>query len=92
VAQTGPSGPTGHVGQERSRPEELTGIARRHLCFGWWSLLLFLVLGVVIFGGDAGPGIYLVPFGAVLLFVAVYLAARGTRHAWPKERRPSEPS
>jgi hypothetical protein len=146
---------------ERSHAEELAAISRRHLRFGWWGLLLFLTLGlvletlhgfkvqwllaadhetrrllwrlahahgtllslvnivfglmlgrplpwrpglrslasraliaatillpggfflggVVVYGGDPGPGIYLVPFGALLLLVAVYLTARSTRHA-----------
>lgn len=37
----------------------------------------FFLGGVVIYGGDPGLGILLVPLGAVLLFVAVLLTARG---------------
>jgi hypothetical protein len=37
----------------------------------------FLLGGVFVHGGDPGLGILLVPPGAALLFVAVFLAARG---------------
>jgi len=37
----------------------------------------FLLGGVVIYGGDPGLGIFLLPIGAAMLFVAVFLVARG---------------
>ena len=36
----------------------------------------FFLGGVTIYDGDPGPGILLVPIGAALLFVAVFLTAR----------------
>ena len=36
----------------------------------------FLSGGLITFGGDPGPGIILVPVGAVLLFVGVLLTAQ----------------
>ena len=36
----------------------------------------FLLGGIVVYGGDPGLGILLVPLGALALFVAVYLTAR----------------
>jgi hypothetical protein len=36
----------------------------------------FLLGGIVVYGGDPGLGILLVPVGALGLFVAVYLTAR----------------
>jgi len=38
----------------------------------------FLLGGTVIYGGDPGLGIFLLPFGAAMLFVAVFLTARGS--------------
>ena len=38
----------------------------------------FFLGGIFIHGGDPGLGILLVPLGAVALFVAVWLAARGS--------------
>jgi hypothetical protein len=38
----------------------------------------FLLGGTVIYGGDPGLGIFLLPFGAAMLFVAVLLVARGS--------------
>jgi hypothetical protein len=37
----------------------------------------FLLGGIFVHGGDPGLGVLLVPPGALLLFVAVLLAARG---------------
>lgn len=48
------------------------------------SLLMpigFLLGGVAVYAGDPGLGIVLVPVGALLLFVAVFLAARSTATA-----------
>ena len=39
----------------------------------------FFLGGLFIYGGDPGLGIFLLPFGAALLFVAVLLTARGGR-------------
>jgi hypothetical protein len=41
----------------------------------------FFLGGLFFFGGDPGIGIALVPVGALLLFVAVLLIARGVQHA-----------
>lgn len=53
------------------------------LCLSAATVLLpggFLLGGLVIYGGDPGRGILLVPVGAVLLFVAVALTgARASR-------------
>lgn len=38
----------------------------------------FVLGGAVVYGGDPGLGILLLPFGAVLLFVAVLLTARAS--------------
>ena len=43
----------------------------------------FFLGGIFIRGGDPGLGVLLVPPGAVLLFVAVYLTARATRDSVP---------
>jgi hypothetical protein len=37
----------------------------------------FFLGGIVVYAGDPGLGVLLVPVGGVLLIVAVYLAARG---------------
>ena len=39
----------------------------------------FFLGGLFIYGGDPGLGIFLLPFGAALLFIAVLLTARGGR-------------
>lgn len=39
----------------------------------------FLLGGLVIYDGDPGPGVLVVPVGALLLFVAVFLTARALR-------------
>jgi hypothetical protein len=41
----------------------------------------FFLGGVVIYAGDPGLGIVLVPIGALLLFIAVYLTARAASEA-----------
>jgi hypothetical protein len=146
--------------QKMRAPNESDLIARRHLRFGWWSLLIFLTLGLIleglhgskvgaylnvsnetrrlmwtlahahgtllalvslafgftvrfcpdwparqraaasvclrgaillmpagfflggvfIYSGDPGLGILLVPVGGLLLFIAVFLAARGAAY------------
>ena len=38
----------------------------------------FFLGGTVIYGGDPGLGIFLLPIGAAMLFVAVFLVARGS--------------
>jgi hypothetical protein len=47
----------------------------------------FLLGGVVIYDGDPGVGIFLLPVGALLLFVAVLLTASGVASG----RRASKP-
>lgn len=47
----------------------------------------FFVGGIFIHGGDPGLGILLVPLGGVMLFIAVLLAARATRHFALEEKR-----
>ena len=49
-------------------------------CLRGASILLpggFFLGGLVLHGGDPGLGILLIPVGALLLFVGVFLAARG---------------
>ncbi|MSU21224.1 MAG: hypothetical protein EXS30_07490 [Pedosphaera sp.] len=155
--KTNPEPDPTNVSPKRGRLDPLTLLIKRHLRFGWWSLLVFLTLGivlealhgfkvglylnvsnetrrlmwtlahahgtllalvhiafgatlhlipswnvrlrdlasaslvgastlipagfflggVVIYAGDPGLGILLLPLGAVLLFVAVLLTARG---------------
>ena len=41
----------------------------------------FFLGGVMIYAGDPGLGIVLVPIGALLLFIAVFLTARAAAHA-----------
>lgn len=63
---------------------------------GWTSLCLiaatvllpggFFLGGLVIYSGDPSFGIFLVPLGALLLFVAV------ARTAWELLRRPGDPA
>ena len=48
----------------------------------------FFLGGIVIYAGDPGLGILLVPLGALMLFVAVFLTARGTRAAAGGRRKP----
>ena len=147
--------------------DEPQAYLRRHLCFGWWSLLIFLTLGIVleglhgfkvgaylnvsnstrrllwtlahahgtalalvhigfgltanqlaawtgrtrafasvslmaasillpggfflgglvIYAGDPGLGILLVPLGAIFLFLAVFFCAKATRGSAFTERR-----
>ena len=43
----------------------------------------FFVGGLVYYGGDPGPGILLVPVGAVLLLAAVFMLARATKEMDP---------
>jgi hypothetical protein len=50
------------------------------------SMLLpggFFAGGLVYFAGDPGPGILLVPVGAVLLLAAVFVVARATKQMDP---------
>ena len=63
-------------------------VRRRNLasaCLMGASLLIpagFFLGGVVIYAGDPGLGILLVPLGAALLLVAVFLIARGVHSSW----------
>ena len=60
-------------------PDRLRTIASRALMGG--SILLpagFFLGGLFTYDGDPGLGVYLVPVGAVLLAVAVFLAARAS--------------
>ena len=47
----------------------------------------FFLGGVVIYDGDPGLGILLVPIGGILLFVAVLLTALGVRSALRERTR-----
>jgi hypothetical protein len=57
-----------------SRPLELASTLTA------WSTLLvpfgFLLGGIVTYGGDPSPGVFLVPIGAFMLWIAVVLVAR----------------
>ena len=62
-------------------------LASRSLIGG--SILLpisFFLSGLYIYGGDPGLFIYLAPFGALLLFVAVFLIAWSAMASRPKEQ------
>ena len=39
----------------------------------------FFLGGVAFYGGDPGLGVVVVPFGAILMLIAVFCIARGTR-------------
>ena len=73
----------------------LTGWAGRARTFASVSLMASSILlpggfflgGLVIYAGDPGLGILLVPLGAIFLFAAVLLSALATRHAPFTERR-----
>ncbi len=59
------------------------------------SLLMpigFLLGGVAVYAGDPGLGVVLVPVGALLLFVAVFLAARATTAAKGSGLPPQPPA
>lgn len=47
----------------------------------------FFLGGVVIYAGDPGMGILLVPLGAIFLFAAVLICARATKPSHFTERR-----
>ena len=51
----------------------------------------FFAGGLVYYGGDPGPGILLVPVGAVLLLVALFIVARATKQMDPGGTRPGSP-
>jgi len=51
----------------------------------------FFAGGLVYFGGDPGPGILLVPVGAVLLLTAVFVLARATKQMDSDLTRPTPP-
>ena len=56
-------------------------------CFRLSTLLLptgFFLGGVVVYGGDPGLGILLVPVGAIFLVVGVFLCALGFRPNAPR--------
>ena len=56
--------------------------ATASICLTGAGLLLpigFFLAGFFTYSGDPGLGIFLVPPGAILLFVAVFLIARGCR-------------
>jgi len=65
----------------------LTGWAGRARAFASVSLIAasvflpggFFLGGLVIYAGDPGMGILLVPLGALFLFLAVFFCARATR-------------
>jgi len=52
----------------------------------------FFLGGSVIYAGDPGLGILLVPLGGILLFVAVLLTARGASSSRPVKPSDSDPS
>jgi len=64
-------------------PTETGSLGKASVCLMAATVLLpggFLLGGLVIYGGDPGRGILLVPVGAALLFVAVLLIGlRATR-------------
>ncbi len=63
----------------RAFPLPAAELAAASRCLLGAALLLpggFLLGGLVVFGGDPGPGIALVPIGALLLFYAVWRIAR----------------
>ena len=66
----------------RVAPELRTGSQRlMSACLIGASILLpggFFVGGVVFYGGDPGPGFILIPIGATLMLIAVFLIARST--------------
>jgi hypothetical protein len=58
------------------------------------SILLpggFFAGGLVYYGGDPGPGILLVPVGAVLLLAAIFMLARATKEMDPAADASSRP-
>lgn len=73
----------------------LTGWVGRTRAFASVSLMAASILlpggfflgGLVIYGGDPGIGILLVPLGAIFLFVAVLFCARATKASHFTERR-----
>jgi len=73
----------------------LTGWVGRTRTFASMSLMAASVLlpggfflgGLVIYAGDPGIGILLVPLGAIFLFLAVLLCARATKGSHFTERR-----
>ncbi len=44
----------------------------------------FFLGGVVVYGGDPSPGIFLVPLGGALLLAAVFVTARAARSFRPE--------
>jgi hypothetical protein len=59
-------------------PERAGGLERASLCLLAATFLLpggFLLGGIVVYGGDPGRGILLVPVGALLLFLGVLMTA-----------------
>ena len=52
----------------------------------------FFVGGVFVYGGDPGLGVLLVPIGAALLAVAVFLTARGLSVSTGAKTPPGEPA
>jgi hypothetical protein len=73
----------------------LTGWAGRGRAFASVSLMAASILlpggfflgGLVIYAGDPGLGILLVPLGAIFLFLSVLLCARATKASHFTERR-----
>lgn len=66
-----------------SAPATMPGLARISGTLVAATILLpigFFVGGVVFYGGDPGVGVLLVPVGAVLLLLALFRIARGTRN------------
>ena len=66
-----------------SAPATMPGLARISGTLVAATILLpigFFVGGVVFYGGDPGVGVLLVPVGAVLLLLALFWIARGTRN------------
>jgi hypothetical protein len=67
----------------RSSPAPLAAAPRISTTLVAATLLLpagFFVGGVVFYAGDPGPGVLLVPVGAVLLLLALFSIARSTRN------------
>ena len=76
-----PAQPTVDEAAAPSRPLRLAS-----LCLVWSSVLIplgFLLGGFLTYGGDPGAGIFLVPVGALALWIGVLLVARGVYRQRP---------
>src|SRR5262245_50370871 len=79
-------GLTLRTGAESSLPNNISLISS---CLIGASVLLpggFFLGGIVVYGGDPGLGVLLVPVGAALLLAAVFFIARHTTGSRPAEK------